>query len=182
MLVVFGIALVVLAGAVVVLFAMLAELASRLPADGGAERDTSILPVEGAVLGHLPDFWPRGLPDARRCTVLVLSTICRSCADIAAQLSADQAYAHWDELGLLVASARGAGGDEFIARHSLQRFRHYVDEDGDWVTAQFGVRSSPVALIFREGKLEAAFAFNDVAALRARVDREWRNQEKGAVV
>lgn len=195
MLVVFGVALLVLAAAVVVVFAMLAELASRVSADDGP--DETVLPVEGAVLGRYPGSWPAGLPSAQRSVVVVLSTICRSCAGVAAQLSDDVTYAQWEEFGVLIVATGGVGADEFIERYRLRRFRHHVDENGVWISGEFGVRTSPVALVFRAGRLESAYTFSNLTALRARIDSQSQadspsqgspsqtdshNQEEGAVV
>ena len=54
MLVIFGIALLVVAAAVVVLFAMLGELATRIPAPGPTRRDPVVQPLEEARLGGVP--------------------------------------------------------------------------------------------------------------------------------
>jgi hypothetical protein len=180
--IVFGLALLVLAAAVVVLFAMLAELASRIPADS---RTPVVQPVDGVALGHAPDGWPPGLPAAEQCVLLVLSPTCSSCADIARQLSEGAAHLDQARLGLVIpAMARGArlGGEEFVAQHRLERFRHHLDEGGDWVATQFGVRLSPVALVFRAGRLTAAYSFNDIAALWTRVTEDWQEQQEEATL
>jgi hypothetical protein len=59
-----------------------------------------------------------------------------------------------------------------IAEHGLSQFPYYVDDGGDWVATQFGVRHSPLALVVRDGRMLAAYQFNNVAALRRRVDED----------
>lgn len=183
MLVVFGFVLLVVVAAVVLLFAMMGELASRVPES--TRRVPVVQPSGDAAIGRVPYVWPAELPDARRCVLLVLSTICGSCVDIATQLSELPGYAEWDELGVVISTSHQGRGDEFVAQHGLDRFRHYVDEGGAWVDEQFDLRVSPVALVFRDGRLDSAYGFNDVAALRNELDNRGRaepsEQQKEAV-
>jgi hypothetical protein len=166
MLLLFGFALLVLAAAMVVLFAMMGELSSRVPEPGATQRDTTVRPVEEARIGHAPGVWPEGLPDPAGADLLVLSTACGSCKRVAEQLRADPAHAAWPELAVVVSTAGRQTGEDFVAAHGLDRFPHYVDEAGEWTLGEFGVQISPTALVFRSGKLTSAYVFNDVAALR----------------
>jgi hypothetical protein len=166
MLVVFGFALLVLAAAIVVLFAMMGELSSRVPEPGAARRDASVRPVENAKIGHTPGVWPAGLPDPLNAVILVLSTACGACEEIARQLSADPAHADWPEVALVVSTAGRRTGENFLAAHGLERFPHYIDEGGEWTSGEFDVRLSPTALVLRSGRLASAHVFNDVASLR----------------
>jgi hypothetical protein len=179
MLVVFGVALLVLAAAVVVLFAMLAELAARVPEQAGRVRSQEVYPLDGARVGHSPDVWPMGTPEQERSVILVLSTICNSCEDVAQQLVSEPGHTDWAEMSLLVSTGAAVRGDDFVARHRLQQFPHFIDEGGEWVSGQFGVQSSPAALAFEDGRLVAAYEFNDVAALRVKLaDVLSANQEE----
>jgi hypothetical protein len=169
MLLVFGVALLLVAAAVVVLFAMLGELASRVP-DPAADRPVQIVePYSDATLGSAPQVWPDGLPEVSSCVLLVLSTMCNSCTDVADQLVAHRTRGQWPELGVVVTTGGPYRAADFIAEHGLSQFPHYIDEGGDWVTTQFGVRHSPLGLVLRDGRLVAAYRFNSVAALRRRV-------------
>lgn len=175
LLLLFGAALLILAAAIVVLFAMLGELASRVPPPGATRRDPTLRPIKEARLGTVPLTWPTGLAPANgdgRAVVLVLSTVCAACSDIAAQLTEGPGHGDWRELAVVVSAGNRQAGEQFIAQHQLSAFRHYVDPGGDWVAGQFGVRISPSALVFHSGRLEAAYLFNDVAALRATVARQ----------
>lgn len=177
MLFVLALAVLVLAIAVVILFAMLGQLAGRVPEP--EQRVPFLKSLPEIPLGGVPGEWPPGLPGRQECTLIVLSTICRSCADIAQQLSAEPGYADRPDVGLVIATgARAGGGEEFVERHSLQRFRYFIDEHGDWVSAQFDLRFSPAALVLRGGRLESAYSFNDVAALLVRVGEEKKRQEE----
>jgi hypothetical protein len=102
-------------------------------------------------------------------TLLVLSSACGSCIDIAEQLRDSPVDAGWDDMGILISTSHQQTGDEFVANNRIGRFPHYVDEGGSWVTGQFGVNFSPSALVFRDGQLTAAYVFQDVAALRAKI-------------
>jgi hypothetical protein len=179
MLVVFGFALLVLAGAVVVLFAMLAELASRVP----QPEPPWVQPLEEARLGHVPAAYPADLADdvsEERHVLLVLSTVCQSCQAIAVQLVED--HADWADVALVISTADRRNGEDFVARHKLGRFTYYIDEGGDWVSGEFGVQTSPTALVLRNGRLASAYAFSDVATLRSAVTEEGeRDKEKEAV-
>lgn len=177
MLFVLAFAVLVLAIAVVILFAMLGQLAGRIPEP--EPHVPSLKPLPEIPLGGVPGEWPSSLPGRQECTLIILSTICRSCAGIAQQLSAEPGYADRPDVGLVIATgARAGGGEEFAERHNLQRFRYFIDEHGDWISAQFDLRLSPAALVLRDGRLESAYSFNDVAALLARVGEERQRQEE----
>jgi len=175
MLVLFGFALLVLAAAMVVLFAMMGELSSRVPEPGSIQRDTTVRPVEEAKIGHAPGVWPEGLPDPAGAVLLVLSTACGSCKQVAEQLGADRAHTDWPELAVVVSTAGRQTGQEFVAAHGLDRFPHYIDEGGEWIMGEFGVQLSPTALVLRSGKLTSAYVFNDVASLRKATENPIEN-------
>lgn len=181
MLFVFGFALLVVAAAVVVLFAMFAELAARVPAGSSVRRSTTVRPLEEARLGHAPEVWPAGLRTGERSVLLILSTICSSCDDVARQLASDPGHSDWAEVSVVVSTGGRIKGDEFITHHGLERFPHFVDEGGTWTTDEFGVQSSPTALVLRDRRLESAYEFNDVAALRTAIAEQEENRQKEEV-
>ncbi|WP_433344673.1 hypothetical protein [Micromonospora sp. CA-111912] len=165
---VFGFALLVLAGAVVVLFAMLGQLSTR--SGGGAAAGTSgVRLLEEARIGTTPSSWPAGLSGAGEGPlriVLVLSTACSSCRTVAAQLIGGSDVA---DVAVVISTGDAIVGAEFVADNGLARLPHHVDEGGDWVRGEFGIAMSPVALVFRDGTLISALAFTDFAMLRATV-------------
>ncbi len=182
MLVVFAFALLVLAAAVVVLFAMLAELATRVPERSDARRDPHVRPLDGALVGHKADTWPAALPTADRAVLLVLSTACSSCDDVAKQLTVDPGHTDWTDVAVVLSTADRRNADDFVDRHGLSAtFPVYVDEGGEWVAGQFDVRMSPSALVFRNGRLDSAHTFNDVASLRAAMETPETTMQKEAV-
>lgn len=182
MLVVFAFALLIIAAAVVVLFAMLAELATRVPQRSTTARDPRVRPLEAARLGHTPDVWPTTLPNPERATLLVLSTACSSCRDVAGQLAGDPGHTDWADVGVVVSSASQQNGEEFVSQFGLGTFPVHVDEGGEWLTGQFGVQTSPGALVFRAGRLMSAHVFNDVAALRSALETvQYEEAQKEAV-
>jgi len=171
MIVVLGFAVLILTIGMVVLFAMFGELSSRVAVGGSRSRGTEIRTLEKAELGRVPDSWPAGLPARpdRISALLVLSSACGSCADIAGQLT--DGHTDWQDMGIVLSTSHGDTGQDFIMRYGLSRFPHYIDVGGDWVSGQFGVRFSPSALIFSDGRLQAAYMFQDVSALRTRVSQ-----------
>jgi hypothetical protein len=175
MLIVFGVALLVLATAVVVLFAMLGELATRVDAQPTARRDPSIRPVPDARLGTVPAHWPDELRPAGGSglvVLIVLSSSCGTCIDIAQQLTHDPGHADWDDMRVVVSTLSRSTGEDFVAQNGLAGFPLYIDAGGDWLTGELGVRMSPCALVFGGGQLQAAYMFSDVSALRAKIHQE----------
>jgi hypothetical protein len=118
----------------------------------------------------VPDTWPAPLPPADRAVLLVLSTSCGACDDVAKQLVDDPGHADWDRMGVVVSSAGREKGEDFVTRQGLTGFPVHIDPDGEWVASQFGVRTSPVALVFESGRLSAGHIFNDVTSLRMVLD------------
>src|SRR5262249_7842786 len=101
--------------------------------------------------------------------VLVLSTTCTSCGQVATQLRDHPELADPAAWGVLVASEDPAHAEAFLARYALDRLPHDVDVDGGWGRAEVGVHSSPTALVFRSGRLTSALSFADMDVLRATV-------------
>ncbi|MFC5823578.1 hypothetical protein [Nonomuraea insulae] len=158
MTILFSLALVLLTAAVALLFAMMGELASRVPAPAPATR-----PVNGVLMGATAHEWPSGLaPTDERPMLLVLSTACASCEALATGLAAHQVR---DSVGVVVSTGSTESGEDFVARHSLGGLPHFIDPGGKWVAGNFGVRISPAALRFVDGRLSEAYTFSDLAAL-----------------
>ncbi len=171
----FGFVLMLLAGGMVALFAMVGELASRVgdPANP-APPSTEVEPVEDARTGHSPAAWPAGLETigaADTAVLLVLSTICASCQTVARQLAQQPDVALDRPWGVVVTCGDAARGEEFVAQYDLGRLPHFLDVGGDWVRAELNVQSSPVAVLVAHSTVETALMFNDVAALNAATAR-----------
>jgi len=168
--IVFGLALLVIVGAVVLLFAMFGELASRLPRRDSGASDTRVQPLEEALIGRAPDTWPASLSDlaaAESGLLLVLSTACASCRQVAKQLSAEPIRNGAEPIAVLVSCGTQDSGEDFVQQHGLGRIPYFVDKGGDWVKNEFGVKMSPSGLVFRKGRLDSALLFQDLEALRA---------------
>lgn len=172
MLILFAFVLLILAGAVGLLYAMCAELASRVGTGSAAAaeparyvrplgrssiylRDSVSWPPQLAALRSEPDF-----------LLLVLSTSCNSCATIMDQLGKDGwAERSTGRLGVLLSTPGPEIAQEFVAKYGLDQFPLFVDLGGDWVTAAFGLSLSPVGLVFRHGELEESYVFNHLDPL-----------------
>lgn len=172
MMVVGAIALLLLTAAIVVLYAMMGELASRIPdsdGDAGADR---VAPLEDYTRGATPAIYPGGLASLAgqdRMVLVVLSPICTTCAKVAADLANYQPDQIGVPFGVVVSTGMRETGDEFVERHSLGRFPYVVDEGGAWVTGSLGVKMSPSALVLEDGMLTEAFTFSKVQALLGQV-------------
>jgi hypothetical protein len=172
----FGLVLLLIAGAVVLLFAMLGELSSRLPtertAPQTAPRTGEIRPLEEALVGTRPNVWPSSLPplaeeeDSPRTLLLVLSTVCSTCSSVAKQVAAELDQGGGGDLAIVVSTGDRGRAERFVDDYGLRRLPLHIDENGAWVAGEFGVRMSPTALIFRQGKLDSAVIFDDVNAVR----------------
>ncbi|SCE78736.1 hypothetical protein GA0074695_1113 [Micromonospora viridifaciens] len=169
----FGFGLLVLAGAMVVLFAMLGELYARTGgmegagAPGGGSGAVRLL--DGARVGSQPDGWPIGLaevPASDLRVVLVLSTACDSCEQVAGQIND---LPDLRDFAVLVSTIDQDRGVDFVTRHELSGLPHHIDVGGEWVAGELGVMTSPSALVFRHGRLVSALLFTDLAALSAAV-------------
>lgn len=170
--VLFALVLLALVGAVVLLFAMFGELTARLPTLDIGYLDPTVTPLREARLGSAPDYWPEQLApllDANdgSALLLVLSTACGSCENVAEQLTNEIDQQSSIDTGVVVSCGDRRLGENFIERHGLDGMPTYVDEGGEWVIASFGVQTSPSALAIRHWRLESAAVFTDVVALRA---------------
>lgn len=173
--IVYGLVLLLLVLAVVVLFAMLGELASRVPAS--TEPDRTVWPFDQARLGAVPDYWPEPIADfvSQRGTetveLIILSSSCTSCKAVAAQLTAlkrEDPALDLAAFPVITCSTRERG-EQFVATHGLQVVPHFIDEGGAWVSGNFDVTLSPCALLFDDGALTSALAFQDFTALQESV-------------
>jgi hypothetical protein len=165
-----GFVLLLLAAAVVVLFAMMGELASRVadPDDGTGR----VTPLAEFTRGASSAYWPAGLSglaDQSWAALLVLSPICATCNKVAAELAEYPRERLGESLGIVVSCGSRDAGDEFIDRYSLGHLPHLVDEGGAWVTRSFGVKMSPSALVLEEGVLTEAYTFGKVEALLGQI-------------
>ena len=164
MLYVLAFVVLLLAAAMVALFAMLGELYTRI---GGAPAPTDSLAE--ATVGQRPDNWPPELARlaAEDAVLLVLSTSCVTCNGVAGQLRQLPEPVPGYVTGVALSTPDPERADEFMARYGLPRDAVYVDQGGDWVTRTFGVQTSPSALFLRAGQVDSAVLFSDIAALRA---------------
>jgi hypothetical protein len=171
--IVFGCVLLAVIAALVLLFAMFGELASRMPAERRPERSADVYPLEDARLGVEPERWPESLAGisgaAGTSIVLVLSTACTTCDDVAAQVSGELDQGGAGDLAVVVSTGDEERAWTFIDRYGLRRLPHHIDDKGQWVGDEFNVRMSPTAMVFQSGRLHSAMVFQDVNALRATV-------------
>jgi hypothetical protein len=173
--------LVLVVCAVVALFAMFGELVGNLRAAGvlestrvGAQlaviEGSRVSPLPEAQIGAAPTDWPAPLSGLaarnQTSTILVLSTTCRSCDGVGAQLSVGSDDGYLADMGVLISCRSAADGDDFAQRHRLGRMPYYIDLDGRWVSTALGVRTSPAALFVKGGQLQDARTFVDLSALQ----------------
>lgn len=172
-----AIALFVLAVAMVGLFAMMGELAARVPDEDAVVPPQ---PIEHAALGVVPSRWINDVAYVQQQdfgVVVVLSTSCTSCQRIASgatgrlDLPADAA--------VVISSPSKEQGERFIEDNPvLRQYRHVVDPGGVWLTEDLGVDISPSVLIFRHGRLISAHTFTSASVLADHFDSHAKDQEE----
>jgi hypothetical protein len=169
--VVLGIAIFVMAIAVVGLFAMMGELASRVRGMGDAEVSDADHPPHAlaeARVGAQSDEWPSALAAVRDAEIghlFVFGSTCASCVRIASGETGPLALLG-APLAVVVSCPRAEDGQAFIASHPLlHEFAHHVDVGGEWVKRNFGVGISPSVLVFHHGRLRSAHTFVAATAL-----------------
>lgn len=178
--IVLGVAVFVLAVAVVGLFAMMGELTSRLPEPdplAGADRPLDLSnmdmaphphPIPEARLGAEPSEWPPELSpirDAELAHVVVFGSTCATCGRIAAG-ETGPLDALPQPLAIVLSCPGKRDGDEFLAQHPMVTgYPHILDVGGAWLTTNFGVGTSPAVLVFANGRLREAHTFTSAKVL-----------------
>lgn len=171
MLIFFAFALLILACAVGLLFAMCAELASRSGGNAAEVeppryvrplgrssvylRETAAWPAELAALRGNDDF-----------LLLVLSTSCATCNTIVEQLGRDD----WvdrsaGQLGVVLSTPDRELAEDYVNKYGLAALPLYIDVNGDWSEAALGLSLSPAGLIFHHGDLDETYVFNHIDPL-----------------
>ncbi|MEV4759741.1 hypothetical protein AB0J86_32240 [Micromonospora sp. NPDC049559] len=164
--VILPIAFLLITLAIVVLYAMVGELARRIP-DGEPAEDP-VRPLTEFQQGTAPTHWPddlSALGDAPQALILVLSPVCSTCTNVAKELALLAPDKLDIPIGVLVSAAGRNIGEEFAARHSLARYPHLVDEKGAWISGNFGVNISPTGLLMERGALAQAYSFTKATDL-----------------
>jgi hypothetical protein len=180
----FGVVLLLLVVAIVILFAMLGELASRIPAS--AEPDRTVRPIDTADIGAVAEEWPTSLEDipaqSSQATAMlaVLSTSCSTCQIVAEQIAKEQRRTGRPRPGfaVIVSCPVDRVGEDFIERHGLGTVPHYVDAGGRWVSNSFRVTISPSVLLLRNGVLTSALMFHDFTAMQDAVSERSTSKEE----
>jgi hypothetical protein len=155
----------VLATAIALLFAMVGELASRVPEFSRAINRDQLRPVEGAKIGHVPASWPAPLgrlANDDNALLLVLSSACASCEEVGRQLHNE---APNTGLAIVISCGSRETGEAFVTRHDLRSHDHFIDVGGNWVRGEFGVMVSPAGLVLRRGRLESALIVQELKSV-----------------
>lgn len=174
MLLVLGFGLLFLAAMVALLFAMCAELASRISAAeaGGGKalaEEPYARPVDRPGVFLRPDVsWPPSLASvSSRASFLlvVLSTSCTSCRDVARQLGDGWGDRVHGGLGVVISTPSASTGDRFVADFHLDALPYLIDEDGDWTMTSLGLSLSPVGVVIYGNEIRQTYVFNSVETL-----------------
>jgi hypothetical protein len=175
LLILFGFLLLILAGAVGVLFAMCAELSRRIASSpGDAPHETLdasayVRPVDRPNVFLRPNvIWPSALDELRsRDTflLLVLSTACTTCNTVGREVGRDWTTRAAGRLGVVISTPDIARGEAFVAEYHLDKVSHFIDEDGSWTNETFGLSLSPVGLVFSANSLQSSYVFNHMEPL-----------------
>jgi hypothetical protein len=178
--VVLGVAVFVLAIAVVGLFAMMGELSSRVPETDAPPDPRRIvhpstlditpepIAIPEARLETAPAVWPAELAvvrDAPVAHVLVFGSTCVTCGRIANGETGPLDVLP-PPLAVVVSCPLPKDGTEFLAKHPMVTdYPHLIDDGGTWLTSNFEVGISPSVLVFERGRLRSAHTFVAANAL-----------------
>lgn len=164
--------LVLLTAAVLVLFAMMGELAARGTAPA---RPATTHPIDEAKVGARVHGLPAGFRDAPG-ILLVLSTTCGACDGLAAEAVQFFDKSDVELMGMLVSSSSEGTAAAFIGRHGLNRLPVAPDVSGKLSSGVLGVSVSPAAVAVDEtGTIRAAAAFTDYQTLPPWLDQALRD-------
>ncbi len=158
-----AIGLLLLAVCVVVLFAMMGELSSRLPKE--EQSGPTIRAIDEFESGRAPSYWPSELaylserPD--RTLMVVLSTVCTSCRNVAEQIKADASRRELTDLALVISTGARDNGEDFVKEFGLGGVSHFIDVGGTWTQGEWGIRISPAGIIVQGGLALSASTFTD---------------------
>jgi hypothetical protein len=181
--IIIGIVLLLVVIAIVVLFAMFGELASRVPKP--VQPDQAVHAYSKARIDAQPALWPDPMQDFDIATrtdervILVLSSSCTSCMAVADQVHAMQRTNEQalDRFVVLVSCDTLERGQAFLNQHALLAVHHYIDVGGTWVRENFNVSISPSALVIANGVLASALTFQDLTVLLEALDRSPNGKE-----
>lgn len=146
-----AVAVVVLGVAVVLLFAMVGELGRSCCAARQPEHERLELAAEGA------DGLLEGIFDNPVDTVVVLSSVCSSCARFLADPDEIRRVLDGRRWAVIVSSPTVRAGREFAERLNIGEAPIFIDSGGRTCRERFGVQSSPTLLIFSNGRLTAGW-------------------------
>jgi len=175
--------LLLLAVAVIGLFAMMGELTARVGNHAGDD-DATALPVEDARIGTAAESWPDGLAhleSADTGVLLVLSPLCSACTRIAPTIAGHPALAQLaNDSALIVSCSSTESGTDFLRQHNLVGvLPTALDVNGEWLIGQLAVNTSPAVLVFRKGQLRAASIIASLAAVAAVTQQIELKEEMG---
>lgn len=188
MTILFAFMFLVVALAIVMLFAMNAEILRRLesrPHSDEAERSDafwSLTRPEIYIRDDIP--WHAELDTLRGgggFLILVFSTVCTTCNTAAAELGTFWKDQNSCRIGVVISTPNSNEADSFMSRHSISTIPHFVDADGEWVKSKFGVTFSPVAMIIEDDTLRAVYGFQHVPPLWETISKEMSWEEKTTV-
>lgn len=150
----------------VMVFAMLGELSSRVSnPDATEDLGRHIAPIDARVGSAITD-WPASLDLPRSCVLIVFSTICESCRALAGELRDGASIPTDSPVGVVVSTGDRAAGERFVEEFGLAQQRPvFVDVGGAWVKTNFDIAQSPAVLVLADGRLQFAYGFDRLAAL-----------------
>lgn len=164
MIAIFVILLGILSVGLVTCFCMIGVLGTRV--DVSTTGELKELDVE---LGTRVHVWPEPLSILGRIgghtNLLILSTICTTCNQLASEIGSIPIDTPIRNLGFVVSCKSEIEGTSFVATHDLGTYPVLVDEGGLWTDSTFGIRKSPVCLNLNEHQLLRAAVTPDINTL-----------------
>lgn len=159
--------LVLLTVAVAVLFAMMGELTNRTSqAFPGAVGAAPVQLLDDAPIGKVIQGLPPSFESGRGGIVLVFSTTCHACEELAPEAARFFNASPGSLIGVLVSCGTEGSGSVFVSGHDLEALPVHLDVGGAVATRVLGVSVSPAAVAVSEsGVVMSAVAFSSYASL-----------------
>jgi len=158
-----SIAILLLTCAVIVLFAMMGEVASRL--GDSVARPTTTRDLLDANLGKAPTWWPAPIDaDSPPSLALILSTSCQVCVKVSRSLAELGPDSLSDQTALVISCPNFDRGWSFAEEFALPNIGGtlVIDDRGEWARNELNIDISPSIVTFEGGTILAAYAFGSL--------------------
>jgi hypothetical protein len=157
--------------ATAILFAMVGQLAARLPEFQGQQAGP-VQRLEELERGRPAPSWaapPAPLGNGHGQSLyglLVLSTICTTCSQLAKELAARAPDSLPLPLKLVLSTPlKRADADAYVRRYRLDAYRPLIDEQGARCKDDLGLMISPALVMIRQGRILDGYTITHLSSI-----------------